>query len=80
MPDVPPVLVPVPAPPPDDGLLTLDQVKDRLNVSIRYVRGLRQSGALPVVPLGPRFVRVHPDDLERFIAERRMRAARRNPR
>ena len=36
---------PMPDPAPTDRLLTLRQVAERLNVSLRYVRGLRQSGA-----------------------------------
>ena len=39
---------------PHANYLTLRRVTDRLQVSIRYGRTLRQSGALPVVPLGSR--------------------------
>lgn len=58
------------AAPPADRFLTLRQVAERLNVSIRYVRTLRQSGALKVVRLSPRCLRVRPEDLNRFIEER----------
>jgi helix-turn-helix protein len=59
-----------------DQLLTLQQVADRLNVSVRHVRSLRQSGALKVQPISSRCVRVTPKDLAEFLAERR--AARRS--
>lgn len=62
--------------PPDDRLLTLRQVAAALSVSVRYVRSLRQSGALPVVRLGPKLLRVRPQDLKRFLDER-MSARRR---
>ncbi len=60
----------MPDPVPADRLLTLRQVAERLNVSVRYVRTLRQSGALPVVPLSPRCLRVRPQDLDRLVEER----------
>lgn len=82
MPDAPPVPVPAPAPiadalPAADDCLTLKQVAKRRNVPVRYVRQLRQSGALPVVPLSARRLRVRPEDLERFILERMARPVRR---
>ena len=61
--------MPDPAAPHAD-YLTLQQVAARLNVSIRYVRGLRQSGALPVVALSSRCLRVRPQDLDRLVEER----------
>ena len=81
MPDALPVPAPVPAPmadalPAADDLLTLRQVAKRINSTIRYVRQVRQSGALPVIRLSPRRLRVRPEDLERFIEERRARVAR----
>ena len=60
----------MPDPVPADHLLTLRQVAERLSVSLRYVRTLRQSGALPVVPLSPRCLRVRPGDLDRLVEER----------
>lgn len=69
--------VPAPAPAPTDGLLTLQEAADHLNVSIGYVRQRRQSGALPVVRLSPKCLRVRPEDLERFIQERMARTVRR---
>lgn len=81
MPDARPVPAPAPAPmadalPAADDLLTLRQVAKRINSTIRYVRQVRQSGALPVIRLSPRRLRVRPEDLERFIEERRARVAR----
>ena len=60
----------MPDPAPADRLLTLRQVAERLNVSVRYVRTLRQSGALPVVLMRPRCIRVRPEDLDRLVVER----------
>ena len=82
MPDALPVPAPAPAPvavaPPDpDRLLPLKEVARRLNVPVRYVRQLRQSGALPVVRLSPRRLRVRPEDLERYIHDLMTRPARR---
>ena len=62
---------------PRDCLLTLRQVAERLNVSARYVRSIRQSGALPVVRLSPRCLRVRPEDLDRLVEERMARRPRR---
>lgn len=53
-----------------DPFLTLRQVAEVLNVSLRYVRTLRQSGALPVVRLSPRCLRVRRIDLDRMVEER----------
>ena len=53
-----------------DRFLTLSHVAEVLNVSVRYVRTLRQSGALPVVPLSPRCLRVRRCDLDRMVEER----------
>ncbi len=66
--------------PPADRFLTLRQVAERLNVSIRYVRTLRQSGALPVVRLSPRCLRVRPEDYDRLVEERMATRRPRNAR
>ena len=55
---------------PKDRFLTLRQVAEILSVSVRYVRTLRQSGALPVVRLSPRCLRVRRSDLDRMVEER----------
>lgn len=60
-----------------DRFLTLQNVADRLNVSIRYVRELRASGALPVVRLGLKCLRVRPEDLEALVQARMARPGRR---
>lgn len=59
-----------PPPPPLVGpLLTLPEVAQHLALSLRAVQALRASGALPVVTFG-RAVRVSPEALARFVAER----------
>lgn len=49
-------------------LLTLEQVADRLNVSIDTVRRLVRDGELPVKRFGERIRRVDPSDLDLYIA------------
>jgi len=58
-------------------LLKLSQVAAQLNVTVKYLRTLRQSGALPVVRLGRRALRVHSEDLDHLVAELRARSIRR---
>ncbi len=53
------------------NLLTVAQAADVLALSERSTRALIAEGALPVIRVGARAVRVHPDDLRRFIEERR---------
>ncbi len=80
MPDALPAASLVAVVPPDPNcLLTLREVAWRLNVPVRYVRQLRQSGALPVVRLGARRLRVRPADLERYLNDLVRRSARRRP-
>jgi excisionase family DNA binding protein len=57
-------------PPSPARLLTYADVAERLRVSLRTVRRLADSGALPVIHIG-RAVRVDPRDLERFLAGQR---------
>ena len=52
-------------------LLTVAQAAEALALSERSTRSLIAEGALPVIRVGARAVRVHPDDLRRFIEERR---------
>ena len=52
-------------------LLTCAQAAEALAVSERSTRTLIADGSLPVVRVGARAVRIHPDDLRRFIEERR---------
>ena len=54
-------------------LLTARQVAESLSVSVRTIRAHIASGALPVVRLSARSVRIHPDDLDEFIEKRRTR-------
>ncbi|MDV7196903.1 helix-turn-helix domain-containing protein [Rhodococcus kroppenstedtii] len=49
-------------------LLTQDDVAEVCKVTARTVRGWIAAGYLPAVRIGPRFVRIRQDDLDRFIA------------
>jgi excisionase family DNA binding protein len=51
-------------------LLNLQEVAEILGCSVRTVRRRIDDRELPSIPIG-RLVRVHPDDLDRYIAERR---------
>ncbi len=51
----------------DEVLLTVRQVAERLNCSVRTVQRLIACGRLPVIRLGPRLVRVDPARLDRWI-------------
>ena len=55
---------------PAEPLFDLEQVALQLGCSTRSVRRLIDQGELPIIRIG-RLVRVHPDDLRRFIAARR---------
>jgi len=52
-------------------LLTAREAADRLAVSLRTLRTIISEGALSVVRVGARGLRIHPEDLHRFIEERR---------
>ena len=51
-------------------LLTLQDTADILNSSMKTLRRRIEEGQLPVIRDG-RILRVHPRDLERYIASRR---------
>jgi excisionase family DNA binding protein len=51
-------------------LLSPQDVADHLQSSLRHVRREIASGALPVVRLGSRMLRITPKALARYIAER----------
>ncbi len=55
------------------NLLTAKEAAGRLNVCLRTLRMLIASGAIPVIRLSPRSLRIHPDDLDEFIEKRRTR-------
>ncbi len=59
--------------PPDcrQGLLPVARVAQVLALSERSVRSLIAEGSLPVIRVGARAVRVHPEDLLSFIEGRR---------
>lgn len=52
-------------------LLTVEETAQILNESTKATRRRIKSGELPHIRSG-RLIRVHPDDLDRFIASRRM--------
>ncbi len=52
-------------------LLTVAQASEALALSERSTRSLITEGSLPVVRVGARAVRVHPEDLLSFIEGRR---------
>lgn len=51
-------------------LLTLEQTAEILSLSLKTVRRRVEAGFLPVIRDG-RALRVHPEDLRRYIAARR---------
>ena len=51
-------------------LLTVSEVADILNTSVKTVYRRIKSSTLPVIRDG-RSVRIHPEDLDRYIAARR---------
>jgi excisionase family DNA binding protein len=52
--------------------LTIHETAERLGVSIETVRRRVNAGELRVIRDG-RIIRIHPDDLESYIAARRIR-------
>ncbi len=52
------------------GLLTRTEAAELLKVSPRTLHRLSNAGTLPIVRIG-RQVRIHPDDLARFIEKAR---------
>jgi excisionase family DNA binding protein len=55
---------------PPARLLSLPDVADRLGYSIKTLRRRIATGELAVIRDG-RLIRVHPDDLQRYIQQRR---------
>jgi len=54
-----------------DRLLTLPEVGRYLGISRSAAYALARSGTLPTIRIARRVVRVHPDDLRRFLEARR---------
>lgn len=52
---------------PDLRAFTVEEVADRLDVSVRHVRGLLASGKLRATPVGKRAVRITAADLRDFL-------------
>jgi excisionase family DNA binding protein len=53
-----------------ERLLTIEEGADMLNISVRTLGRRISQGELPVIRDG-RIVRIHPDDLRRYILVRR---------
>lgn len=53
-------------------LLTLNEAAERLGICRRYLGELKSKGAFPIVRLGKKAIRVHPDDLEAFAQKMRV--------
>lgn len=54
---------------PEDSLLTLSEVADYLGVERRVVTDYVQDRGLPVIRISRQTVRVHPDQLDAWLAE-----------
>ena len=59
------------------SLLTIREAAERLGVSIETVRRRIKAGELRVIR-DRRIIRIHPDDLESYIAIRRIRSTARD--
>ena len=55
-------------------LLTVAEASKRLGVSERTFRTWAAAGRIALVRLSPRCIRVQPEELDRFIVERRVEA------
>lgn len=53
-------------------LLTKKEAAERLSVSMRTLEGLISRGALPAYRVGAALVRISEDDLDRYLAARRV--------
>lgn len=51
------------------AMLTIQDVADQLQISLRTARELTRSGAIPTVKVGPRLLRVRPEALREYIAD-----------
>lgn len=49
--------------------LTVQQVADQLQISLRTARELTRTGQIPTVKVGPRLLRVRPEALDAYLAE-----------
>ena len=50
------------------GLITKKEAAERLSVSVRTLEGLIARGQLPAYKIGPKSVRLRPEDLEAYLA------------
>jgi len=53
--------------------LTIKQVADQLQISLRTARELTRSGAIPTVRVGPRLLRVRPEALADYLVSQESR-------
>jgi excisionase family DNA binding protein len=65
---------PEPSTPNPDPLWTAEQVRTRLCITLRTLYRLTKSRKLTYVKMGG-ILRFHPDDVERFVEKRTVRAA-----
>jgi excisionase family DNA binding protein len=56
----------------EEKLLKGSDVAEKLHVSLSFAYSLMRRGDIPTVRMG-RLLRVHPEDLERYIREREMK-------
>ncbi len=63
---------------PQPALLDIEQAARRLGVDVRFMRRLVFEKRLPYIKVG-KFVRFEPDDIEAWIADRRIEAQHRRP-
>ncbi len=63
---------------PQPALLDIEQAARRLGVDVRFMRRLVFEKRLPYIKVG-KFVRFEPDDIEAWIADRRIEAQYRRP-
>ena len=59
-----------PSPPPQDQLLTMPEVAERLAITEHRAREMGRRGELPVVVVGERFIRVRRSVLEEWVRRR----------
>ena len=50
------------------GLITKQQAAEQLCVSVRTLEGLIARGQLPAYKIGPKLVRLRPEDIEAYLA------------
>lgn len=59
------------------ALMTKGQAAEELQISVRTLEGLINRGQLPAYRIGPKCVRIDSDDLDEYVAARRIAPAAR---